>query len=404
VEADFRWLVDLSPRVSRSFSMADRNHTARHPHVPELQSIRGIAAFVVMLGHCASYYIAPKWFHTAELVLANGDGAVVLFFVLSGYVLANLLSKSPLNGKTVVSFYIRRLFRIYPALWLASLLALVYVVFFHYRIPVADASPWFAARFKVERYSLVGIAASMAGALAFLLPPVWSIFVEMVGSVLMPACRLTRDNGRLAFLVLGACLFALSFMLGPYTYYNVATYMLDFWLGAAAFYALAQPSGRRVPPAGVQISAMLAALGIFLAGQFVDQPGINPPLTLAYALASVLLLVAVLRSWVGVGFLRAKWLVRLGDWSYSVYLLHFSVMCFAAKGLQVAGASSLPTVARSCLLIALTAIVTVPLSAASYRIVELPGIALGNRLIAKLQLRPPLRSAPARGPSRLGTR
>src|SRR5262249_9621237 len=110
--------------------MVDRNQTARHPHVPELQSIRGIAPCVVMLGHCASYYVAPKWFHTAELMLANGEGAVVLFFVLSGYVLANLLSKSPLDSKAIASFYLRRLFRIYPALWLASLLALVYVVFF----------------------------------------------------------------------------------------------------------------------------------------------------------------------------------------------------------------------------------------------------------------------------------
>jgi peptidoglycan/LPS O-acetylase OafA/YrhL len=79
--------------------------------------------------------------------------------------------------------------------------------------------------------------------------------------------------------------------------------------------------------------------------------------------------------------------VALGDWSYSLYLLHFTVMCCVAKALQVLGAAALDPVSRSLLLCAITTAITIPLSALTYRLVELPGIALGNRFGAALGLR-----------------
>src|SRR5580692_8997786 len=62
-------------------------------HVVELQSIRGIAALVVCVGHATSVYDVSHASAGTQVAIAvvspllNGHAAVILFFVLSGYVL-----------------------------------------------------------------------------------------------------------------------------------------------------------------------------------------------------------------------------------------------------------------------------------------------------------------------------
>ena len=363
---------------------ATPNPDVRHRHMPELQSLRGIAAALVMFGHAGAFYAEPIWFHQILMSVWNGTGAVVVFFVLSGYVLSNQLSREGVSPRSTALFYVRRLFRIYPALWAASLLALGYVVFLHWRVPVADTSAWFQDRFKIQRYTLIGIVASFAGVLAFLLPPLWSIFAELVGSLLMPLMALSAVR-RLAFLGVGLVLGAISLTLGPHTYYGVGLYMFDFWLGAAGFYVVAAGWRALSPHAAIRPVVLVLALAAIMAGPFFASSQYDPLVTLAYALAALSVIVAIAGGWAGLGFLRSRALVSLGDWSYSLYLLHFPVMCLLAVGLQLAGASQLGSVVRALLLVGLTTAVTIPLSAASYRFVELPGIALGSNVVRRLR-------------------
>jgi len=63
----------------------------RHPHVPELQSIRGLAALAVLLHHCSFLFVTSSTFHFFAEALFNAHAAVVIFFVLSGYVLVRSL-------------------------------------------------------------------------------------------------------------------------------------------------------------------------------------------------------------------------------------------------------------------------------------------------------------------------
>ena len=103
-------------------------------HISELQSLRGIGALSVMIGHSLISYEVPTWFFQFS-TLANGRAAVVLFFVLSGYVLTRSLQKDRFDRDTVLRFYIQRIFRLYPALWVASALGLAYLFVLHWRIP-----------------------------------------------------------------------------------------------------------------------------------------------------------------------------------------------------------------------------------------------------------------------------
>jgi len=356
--------------------------------VPELQSIRGIAALLVLLGHCCSYYATPDWFHTAEIGAANGEASVVIFFVLSGYVLMNMLARGEISAGSTMEYFVRRGFRIYPALWAASLFALAYVLFLHWQIPVPGTSFWFAnVCFKRAHFTAIGIIASFAGALAFLIPPVWSIFVELMGSALLPVLNLCAKRGGVLFGVVGLALFAISFWVGPATYYSVGTYLLDFWLGAALFLVVMRDNKLLTPAPVVRIVATAVALLVIVCGQYLGQSGSDPGVTLAYALAAMVLITGCVKAWSGFGVLKRTWLVTLGDWSYSLYLLHFTVMCCTAKVMQLAGASALDSVWRSLLLGLLTLLITIPLSALSYRFVELQGIALGNRVAAAVGLR-----------------
>src|SRR5208282_647946 len=76
----------------------------------ELDALRGIAALSVVLWHffCATYTVPgvrPIYW------IARGDGAVVLFFLLSGFVLSLPFFRA--QKPAYLSFIIRRVCRIY---------------------------------------------------------------------------------------------------------------------------------------------------------------------------------------------------------------------------------------------------------------------------------------------------
>jgi len=76
---------------------------------PELQSVRGIAALIVLIHHCTFYYTDSERVRAFSELLLNAHAAVVLFYVLSGYVLS-LSLKDNFNREHTLRFYVRRVF------------------------------------------------------------------------------------------------------------------------------------------------------------------------------------------------------------------------------------------------------------------------------------------------------
>jgi peptidoglycan/LPS O-acetylase OafA/YrhL len=93
---------------------------------------------------------------------------------------------------------------------------------------------------------------------------------------------------------------------------------------------------------------------------------------------------AVLIQWLAcrpVAWLRHRALIAVGDWSYSIYLIHLPI-AFAVARLMAHSGLILADRDWAAVIVALaTAAITIPASAAIYNFVERPGIALGNRLI-----------------------
>src|SRR6266481_367997 len=91
---------------------------------PGLESLRGLAALIVAINHGQSAMIepdgAPKAFDWIIYHL-NPGSAVVIFFVLSGYVLGASLS----SDTNYISYAVRRALRIIPAFAFSVLFAAI---------------------------------------------------------------------------------------------------------------------------------------------------------------------------------------------------------------------------------------------------------------------------------------
>ena len=118
--------------------------------IPSLDGLRAISITLVILSHLV------KWRHISlDRVETYGILGVHVFFVLSGYLITNLLLREYDRSSTISlrDFYIRRAFRIFPAAFV--FLAVVIVLYWHqlrwYHVAAALAyvanmdlsRPWF---------------------------------------------------------------------------------------------------------------------------------------------------------------------------------------------------------------------------------------------------------------------
>jgi peptidoglycan/LPS O-acetylase OafA/YrhL len=108
-----------------------------------LNAIRFIAAFLVIIHHVEQFKYLLKlpnsWDN--EVIASIGPLGVILFFVLSGFLISYLLFKEKEITKTISikDFYIRRILRIWPLYFLIILLA--FVVFPNLQIFALDGFP-----------------------------------------------------------------------------------------------------------------------------------------------------------------------------------------------------------------------------------------------------------------------
>ncbi len=112
--------------------------------VRSLDSLRGIAALMVVLHHCAITYFPesrPSWItHTPLRLLVDGHAAVLTFFALSGFVLFH--SFTNVDRFDYFPYIVKRFTRIYPAFGAAVLLsAALWVLVKPHPIPALGA--WF---------------------------------------------------------------------------------------------------------------------------------------------------------------------------------------------------------------------------------------------------------------------
>lgn len=98
-------------------------------YFPGLNGLRFIGAFIVIIGHLEfikSLYSLPNLMHLSFYSNTSGHMGVLLFFVLSGFLITYLLlqEQESTSSINVFNFYLRRVFRIWPLYYLMVLISI----------------------------------------------------------------------------------------------------------------------------------------------------------------------------------------------------------------------------------------------------------------------------------------
>ncbi len=302
-----------------------------------LDGLRGAGAIAVMSYHVFDFFPAHESLRVALLasplgIVFNGLGALHMFFVLSGYVLALSLTRDTRSGK-LPRFYVRRVFRIHPPYVMGVLFA--WVMTLGLQRVSSGAMPMTASASCFHLPASLMPRALMLPSLAFgQLPVGWSLYVEIAMSVIFPLLLwLGRRTHPLLLVALG---FVLLRPLDVRVGFLIFT--LNFALGIAVFLApprlgtfIASLSGRATAMWLVVMVLVLQspyAISWWNTGTSGMDDRNAPSMIIPLALGSTLLVAATVHHPSVRGFFAASWIAWLGSISFSFYLIHFTVLTF----------------------------------------------------------------------------
>ncbi len=346
--------------------------TASRPTYRLIQVLRAIAALMVVVEHTTIF--AQERVRLPIVNWINGGSGVDIFFVISGFVMT--LSSAPLrassgntagwpsasSARATRTFLARRLERIIPLYWLLTAL----------KIALAVAAPW-------TESNRIGPLWNIVASFLFLpslnydrdLQPVLivggTLNFEMMFYVFFAAAILFRlSPGK----VLVPCLVGLTllwFALGPGlpTFAGILTHsmLLEFAMGIVL--ALGIHHVKKLP---VAAGAALAVIGFILLSTWTT-PNFSHWRGFFWGLAAMALVAGAVALERRLGALVPRFLLELGDASYSIYLVHgFTIPALGLLLIHLGlhGPSAVPVV-----LVTVTAL-TVAISEGVYRLVELP--------------------------------
>ncbi|MEY2687501.1 MAG: hypothetical protein RL375_1699, partial [Pseudomonadota bacterium] len=167
-----------------------------------LDTLRGVAALLVMLFHMAQHKLLPQW-------LPHGYLAVDFFFIVSGVVIAHSYEDRLARGMGLGSFMLRRVVRLYPLLVLGVAIGSV-VRLARYLAAPASVDPLDELLVaSVLNSVLVPMVYGSEMASRALYPvngPLWSLFFELVANLAWAALLVGRRTRVLVVVVLVAAL------------------------------------------------------------------------------------------------------------------------------------------------------------------------------------------------------
>ncbi|MGY8631567.1 acyltransferase [Bradyrhizobium sp. 14AA] len=314
-----------------------------------------------MRGYAAVSVLA---FHACMLswdMVAGGMAPVVVFFVLSGFLLARSLDRDP----DPVTFVRHRLFRLLPAaITTVLLLTLAYQSFGFYVGFLPSFDP-----LNVVLNALL-IKSDINGVM-------WSLTVECVAvPVILISHALLRRHGTTPVWILIAFLFAIAFW-GPYVH------LLGGFTNLAPLYAfvvglLLQSDGIPLSRAWQSSRATYVAIAAFVVMVIVAVRK-QTAVTIAFETlcASVLVCLAAFgpRKLVAIRPFDVGIARFYGRISYSFYLLHMVGLVIVARLLPF----DQQPVIRATILFLAGLLITTPAAWLMWRFVEVPFIELGRR-------------------------
>ncbi|MDH2380852.1 acyltransferase [Bradyrhizobium sp. CER78] len=341
-----------------------------------IDGLRAIAALGVMVEHMFGDLLrqtppaAGPMNAAGDLLVQNvslGRFGVALFFLISGFVVPFSIG----GERPLFQFAVSRVFRLYPALWLA--------------LAVLATMAWLAG----EPPRAVTVLANMTMAPAlfgqpWLSPIYWTLFIELVFYILI---ALLFSVGRLRHVAVLSILSlalvvatALPVQLRTHGIANLPVQYLGMHLSflflglLLRLWLVEQVPGARIAALTLVLAQIVAvpsvaAFSLARGDNFIME-GLTPVLT-AYLLAFVVFLAAVRLD-------RPRSLLsRIGLISYSMYLFHWTVNVTVYRFLPLTGQIGDIVTMLICTILTLLA------SWLVYRLVEHPTITLGRAIVLR---------------------
>jgi len=337
--------------------------------LPRIESLRGIAALTVAALHVTSSWVdepsrgaVDALLLQAIKALTNGWGAVVAFFIISGFVLARSLDRD----FSAVRFARARIFRLFPAA--ITTVGIFAVLFYGFGFSLYEGAS----------FRPLNVAANMLMLHADIDRVMWSMKAELAASPLIFLCVwLYRRYGARPLIAIAAVLFGLSFV-GQYCHAigddtNLAP-LYAFPVGILLHFRGA-PLAQRLKPRTVTLGA-LAAVAAFCACSFFKPVGTLAMLVECLSAAVLVLLVAYRAEAVIFAPLDLPVVRFYGKISYSFYLLHPLSLWTAARltAYLFGQFGSLPVGVILLVSVVFSILFITPAAYVSWRFVERPAI------------------------------
>jgi len=302
--------------------MASDGSDSSGSRIVELESLRGIAALLVVMFHI------PHWNTDLYEInfIRNGYLMVELFFVISGFVICRAYSGRIQSAGDLLRFQFLRFGRLYPVHLLFLILFLILEFFKYVLAKSTGLRPYVAAPFELNdltafvQHMFLVQAIGPSGRMLTFNAPAWSISTEfytylLFGLVVLCAGRLKQ----MLFLCLAfVAILLLIFRLGG-GYDSLLGCVGGFFVGCCVA-ELVERAKVRIPSVVSSVFALMLILFLsFKTDQRYD--------LLVICITALLIFSLVLGPGGYLGwFLSGKIFVWLGSISYSLYMSHVFVI------------------------------------------------------------------------------
>jgi len=323
----------------------------------ELDSMRGLAALMVVVYHYSTWHEQSLGYSSTTPLFNFWQGSlgVELFFMISGFVIFMTIG----NKTSITDFAISRFARLFPAYWVAVIFTSILLLL---------------APIPGREITLVQAAVNLSMLQKWLGVPsidgvYWTLAVELSFYFLIGLCALTNQLKNIV--VWSACLLGAAILVwAAETYLALTTsnaikhtFLLEYgnlFVAGIMFYLLIlHRHGYRYH----------AIIGISLLVEALLRPEAAPIVSAFYVMFYLLYSNKI-------GFLQQKYLIYLGNISYSLYLIHQNFGYVVIDIMEQYGlANSISVLIAPCVL-------SILISSLMYEYVERPGIKFFKRFRA----------------------
>lgn len=292
----------------------------------DIQGLRAIAVLSVVL------------FHINPILLPGGYIGVDIFFVISGYLIMGFIWRDLKHESfTLLHFYTRRVYRLFPALFTMVIFTTIAAYFI--LLPsenVLYIKSMLSTLFYVSNFYFYSQASYFNDAMEFYpLLHTWSLSVEEQFYMLFPLLLIwiyRHQAKKIVFLLIVMALLSLllsQWYVGydaSFAFFSSPTRFFQFITGGiVAIYLQSHKPSKRGNDMAVIVGIIVLLGTLYFYNEHTPFPGLN---ALLPSFATALVLYYGLQMHLARVILENRYMVFIGNASYSIYLWHWPLIVF----------------------------------------------------------------------------